>query len=180
MAPDGGSQRRVVEHGGHMSWLPGGRIIYINAGHLRIVEVATGRDEPFDVRGPEPMPIFAASPDGQWIVYQSSVKDKGVDIAIASIPGGEGRWLVRTDKEDYHASFAPSGRWVYFQIDHRNIWRVPGPAQGWREAPPEQVTFMNEPGLFPEDPQLSADGKRLFYSKVQTRGDLWMVELPKR
>ncbi len=178
MAPDGGSPRRIAERGGNMCWLPGRRLLYLDQSRLRIVDIGTGRDESFEIRGPEPMPIFAASPDGRWLVYQSSVKDKGVDIAVASIPEGQGRWLVRTDKEDYHPSFSRSGQWVYFQEDHRNMWRVPGPAQGWREASPQQITFMKEPGLFFEDPQVSGDGKRLFYSKVRTRADLWVVDLP--
>ncbi len=176
MAPDGGSQHRLTEQGGNMAWLSGGRLLYFTRGSLHVIDVATGKDQPFAVRGPAPMPIFAVSPDSKWVVYQSSVKDKGVDIAVASIPGGEGRWLVTDEKEDYHPSFSPSGKWVYFQKDHRNLWRIPGPEQGWRQAPAQQVTFMNEPGLFFEDPQVCADGKRLFYSKVQTLADVWIVD----
>ena len=161
-----------------MSWLPGGRLLYNHRGTLHVVDVASGKDQPLAVRGPKPMPIFTTSSDGRWLAYQTSTPESGVDMAVASIPEGEGRWLVRSPKEDYHASGTAAGTWLYFQMDHRNVWRVPGPAQGWRPAPPQQVTFVNEPGLFLEDPQVSADGRRLFYSKIRTEGDLWVVDLP--
>src|SRR5262249_50705487 len=134
MAPDGGSQRRITENGGNMAWLSGGRLLYIDRSNLPIVDLATRKDPTLQGRGPPPMPSFAVSHDGRWLAY--TVPDSSVDIAVASIPGGEGRWLVKEEKEDYHPSFSPSDKWMYFQIDHRNMWRVPGPAQGWRTGPP--------------------------------------------
>jgi len=44
-------------------------------------------------------------------------------------------------------------------------------------APPEQVTHYPESGLFLEEPQISADGRRLVYSRIRTAGDLWAIEL---
>ena len=122
------------------------------------------------------MPIFTISPDGEWLVYQTS-EPGDVDLALAPVSGGQARTLLRTEQEDYHPMFSPSGRWLYFQPDHRNLWRIPGPAQAWRGAPPEQVTHFPESGLYLEDPQLSRDGRQLFYSRIHTTADLWVVEL---
>jgi hypothetical protein len=63
--------------------------------------------------------------------------------------------------------------------DHKNIYRVPGPAQQWRQAEPEKVTSFPESGLFLEDPQISRDGRWLFYSRGRTRSDIWIMKLGK-
>ena len=140
--------------------------------------MASGSVVPLTISGPSRLPIFAVSPDGQWIVYQSP--DGGdMDLLRVPITGGEARVALRTEKQDFHPSFSPSGRWLYFQTDHRNLWRVPGPAQDWRAAAPEKITNFPESGLYIEDPLLSADGKRLIYSRVRISADLWIVELDK-
>ncbi len=75
------------------------------------------------------------------------------------------------------APISPSGRWLYFQPDHRNLWRVPGPTQGWREAAPEKITSFPESGLYLEEPQLTADGRRFIYARNTNTADLWLAEL---
>jgi len=73
--------------------------------------------------------------------------------------------------------FSPSGRWLYFQIDHQNLFRVPGPAQGWAKAAPERVTTFPEAGLFLEDAQLSVDGRLLYYSRRVRSADVWILDV---
>jgi hypothetical protein len=73
---------------------------------------------------------------------------------------------------------SPSGNWVYYQVDHKNIYRLPGPAQGWRKAEPQKITDFPESGLFIEDPRLSMDGKQLIYSRGRITGDLWLLRFP--
>jgi hypothetical protein len=87
--------------------------------------------------------------------------------------------VVETPREDFHPFISPSGRWLYFQPDHKNLYRVPGPAQGWRQAEPEKVTNFPESGLFLEDPQISRDGRYLFYSRASITGDIWIMNLGK-
>ncbi|MDQ5858214.1 MAG: hypothetical protein M3542_08075, partial [Acidobacteriota bacterium] len=60
------------------------------------------------------------------------------------------------------------------------LYRLPGPAQGWRKAEPQKVTNFRESGLFIEDPRLSMDGKQLIYSRGRITGDLWLLKFPKR
>jgi Tol biopolymer transport system component len=176
MAPDGGAPRRLAD-GGNAAWLPDSRrLVFIRGREYHLLDVTTGVEEPLVIDGPEPMPIFTVSPDGAWLVYQTSERGD-VDLAVAPISGGRARTLLRTEREDYHPMFSPSGRWLYYQPDHRNLWRIPGPEQGWRVAPPEQVTRFPESGLYLEDPQLSRDGRQFFYSRIQTTADLWVVDL---
>ena len=75
--------------------------------------------------------------------------------------------------------FSPSGKWLYFQLDHKNVYRVPGPAQNWRKAEPEKITNFAESGLFLEDPQISHDGRKLIFSRRRTTGDIWLMNLAK-
>ena len=177
MAPDGGGARLLTREGGHMAWLPDSkRLLYLHLGTYHLMDLEGGANEQIHIEGPESMAIFVVSPDGRWIVYQSAERGN-VDLAIAPLAGGRARWLVETDRQDHHPNFSPGGRWLYFQPDHRNLWRIPGPAQDWRPAPPQQVTHFPESGLYLEEPQLSSDGKQLFYSRIRTRGDLWVVDL---
>ena len=92
--------------------------------------------------------------------------------------GGESRRVIAVEGHDgFHPFFSRSERWLYFQLDHKNIYRVPGPAQHWRAAEPEQITHFAGTGLFLEDPQLSLDGKHLLLSHGHRTGDLWLMNL---
>ena len=102
-----------------------------------------------------------------------------MDIRAVPFEGGESRAVVSLPSQDYHPSFSPSGKWLYFQKDHKNLYRVPGPAQGWRQAPPEKMTQFPESGLMIEDPKFSPDGRMLIYSHGRISADIWVMTLPK-
>jgi Tol biopolymer transport system component len=177
MRPDGGNPRRVAPHGGNMAWMPDSRrLLVVHEDEYKFVEVATGAETKIELHGPSPMPITAISPDGEWLAYQTRADKGDVDLVVAPLPSGTARVLRLSERQDFHPSFDGTGRWLYFQIDHKNLWRIPGPAQGWRPALPEQMTHFPESGLFLEEPQLSPDGRRLIYSRVTTKADLWIVE----
>jgi Tol biopolymer transport system component len=117
------------------------------------------------------------SQDGLWLACQSSAHDS-VDVLAVRLDGSEKpRFVVTEPTEDYHPFFSPQGRWLYFQPEHKNIFRVPGPAQGWQQAPPERVTHFPEHGVYLEEPQISRDGRTLFYARAQIAGDIWLLRL---
>jgi Tol biopolymer transport system component len=121
----------------------------------------------------------AASPDGRWLVYQFQGAGN-VDVHATPMAGGPARVIVATPRQDYHPFFSPSGKWMYFQPDHKNLYRVPGPAQDWKQADAVKVTEFPEPaGLFLEDPQISRDGKQLLYSRGKITGDIWLLSRSK-
>lgn len=178
MTADGANPRPVIEKdglGGLYSWMPDGSgLVYANPSdnQLYLFDLATRQSRRLtDEQGL--MSLSAVSPDGQWVVYQSTMSGN-VDLRMVPLAGGPARNVVATPHQDYHPVFSPSGVWLYFQLDHKNLWRVPGPAQGWRAAEPQKVTDFPESGLFLEDFQISRDGKQLVYSRGRFTGDLWL------
>jgi len=85
--------------------------------------------------------------------------------------------VLDTGENALHPFFSPSGAWLYFTPDHRNVYRVPGPARQWRQAEPERVTRFEDAGVFIEDPQPAGDGRGLLYSRRTLTSDLWLLTL---
>ena len=73
---------------------------------------------------------------GQWLAYHGN---EGTIMAVPAA-GGTPRRVEIGPYEGFHPLFSPSGRWLYFQRGHENLYRVPGPAQGWATAAPQKVT----------------------------------------
>jgi Tol biopolymer transport system component len=180
MAADGANPQPLLEAATSFRWMPDGRgIVYLSAldTQFYLFDVAAKiarrlTDEP-GIPG-----VFSLSPDGQWLLSQSTTGGT-VDLRAVQTSGGPSRAIVETPREDYHPFVSPSGKWLYFQPDHKNLYRVPGPAQGWRQATPEKVTNFPESGLFLEDPQISRDGRWLLYSRARITGDIWLMSLGK-
>src|SRR5688500_2489794 len=179
MASDGAGPRRLIEKARSASWLPDGRrIVHVSTvdHYLYLYDLETRRGRRV-TEEPTQAPLSTVSPDGKWLVYQSSA---AADISIRARPieGGETRVVIATpNRANYHPMVSASGNWVYYQVDHKNIYRLPGPSQGWRKAEPQKVTDFPESGLFIEDPLLSRDGKQLLYSRGKITGDLWLLRL---
>ena len=75
------------------------------------------------------MPIFDVSQDGRWLVGQSTEHDS-VDILAVPLDGSQqARYVVTAPTADYHPFLSPSARWLYYHAEHKNLFRVPGPAQ---------------------------------------------------
>ena len=176
-ASDGANPRQVIA-GVTVNaprWIPDGSgFVFTKDGQFHEYKIATGQSRQItNEKGFKGM--SAVSPDGKWLAYQFQ-STGNVDVHATPMDGGPARVVVATPKQDYHPFFSPSGRWIYFQPDHKNIYRVPGPTQGWKTAEPEKITNFPEPaGLFLEDPQISLDGKRLLYSRGKITGDVWIL-----
>ena len=178
MAEDGANPQVLIENAGLFAWMPDSRaLIYFSRTdrQLYLFDIANRQSRQL-TNEPEIVSIFSTSPDGQWVIYQS-LASGNIDLRATRIEGGEARTIVATPHEDYHPFVSPSGKWLYFQLDHKNIYRVPGPAQDWRKAEPERVTTFHESGLFIEDPQISSDGRQLLYSRGRMTGDIWIMNL---
>jgi len=180
MDADGSNPRQILEGNNLTRWFPdGSRILYqaFNGNQLFVYDLASSRSRQVPTQ-PDIVTRPNLSADGQWIAYQSVSPGKGVgnvDAHAIRVDGGPPRVIAATPRQDYHPFFSPSGRWVYFQPDHKNRYRVPGPAQEWQQADPVQVTDFPESGLFLEDPQISRDGKQLLFSRGKITGDIWIL-----
>ena len=181
IAADGASPQLLKENAGVNyggTWLPDGRSLVFFSfldQQLYHLDLATKKER----RLTDEKNISAAlniSPDGQWAVYQSTLSGNN-DLRAVSLQGGPSRAVVSTPRDDYHPFISPTGRWLYFQLGHKNLYRVPGPAQQWRQAAPEQVTNFPEAEIFLEDFQISRDGRQLVYTRGRRGGDLWLLKL---
>ena len=160
IADDGANPRQLVERAGNMAWTGDSRgIVYFSYGDRQLYLYDIGAGTSRQITN-EPMiaVLVAVSFDSKQVVFMS-LESGNVDLKVIPIEGGESRKIVATPRQDYHPFFSPTGKWLYFEPDHKNVFRVPGPAQGWRAAEPEKVTDYPESGLFLDDPQLSADGR---------------------
>jgi serine/threonine protein kinase/Tol biopolymer transport system component len=180
MAADGANPQRLIEKAGYAEWMPDGNAltyVSLSEGQLYVYDFRTKSSRKLtNERG-----IFgsgAPSSDGRWITFMS-IASGNVDIRAVPIEGGQSRTVVASEQQDFHPKFSPSGKWVYFLLDHLNLYRVPGPAQNWREAKPEKVTHFPESGLFLEDPRISPKGNALIYARRRTTGDIWVMSLNK-
>jgi len=176
MKADGTGPRLVYPRGtGRTAWLPDGKHILIQEqnGLIRF-DLASGAAAP--LAGADSRTLFTLDPSGGWIAFQ---RPEGEKLQIAAIPSTGGtRQLVATGPYDgYHPLFSPSGRWVYFQPDHKNLFRVPGPGQNWAVVAPERVTDFSGVDLYMEDPKISRDGKTLFYTRGRRTGDVFILNL---
>jgi Tol biopolymer transport system component len=181
MAADGANPRQLVERIGLnnvFGWLgDGSGLVHVGAGRqLYLLDLAT-KEERRLTDEPGVMPILATTSDGQWVIYQCVVGDS-IDLHAVSSRGGPSRVAVRTAALDYHPSVSPSGRWLYFYADHKDLFRVPGPAQEWAPAPPQRITDWHLTSQsFIEAPQISRDGRQLAYSRGRITGDVWLLTL---
>jgi Tol biopolymer transport system component len=182
MAADGASPRRLLEKARSANWMPDSRgITYcsISDDYLHQLDLLTGRSRRVTDEQTQ-APLHTVSADGRWIVYQSSA-ESFITIRAHPMDGGETRIVAATPGQmgSGHPMLSPSGNWFYYQVDHKNVYRLPGPSQGWRKEEPVKVTNFPESGLFIEDPRLSMDGKQLIYSRGKIDGDLWLLRFGK-
>jgi serine/threonine protein kinase len=180
MRADGASPRHVAEMAGPAAapvWMPDGKRMLISAGdQLTLLDLASGRSAP--VPGAVGRTLFVVDGSGQWVAFEISRRGGALTFGAVPISGGTPRPVI-TGTLAYHPFFSPSGRWLYFQHDHKNLFRIPGPAQDWREALPEKVTNFEGLDLYIEDPKISRDGKKLFYTRGRTTADIFILRRAK-
>jgi eukaryotic-like serine/threonine-protein kinase len=178
MNADGTSPRRVTEMTGGAAapvWMPDGKRLLIPRGDdVLQLDLASGKTVP--IPGSNGATLFILDPSGQSITSQTN---RGGVMALEVVPisGGTPRKVVDAKYGGFHPSFSPSGRWLYFQPNHKNLFRIPGPAQDWRSAEPERVTDFSGVDLYIEDPKISRDGKKLFYTRGRRMGDIVILHM---
>ena len=181
MSSDGANPTQLVDRmglNGLFTWTPDGRgLVHVGPGRQLFVLDSTTKTERQLTDEAGVMPIVTISSDGKWVVYQCVVGDS-VDLHAVPFDGGPSRVVVASPAQDYHPAISPSGRWLYYYPDHKNLYRLPGPLQGWQGAEPERITDWHLTSLaYIENAQLSRDGRHLAYSRGEISGDLWLMDL---
>jgi serine/threonine protein kinase len=169
MNADGTNPHRVADYSGEMIWLTGGKALIGRNGKVLRLDLSSGATEP--IEGPKARTIMTTDPSAQWLAYQTT-EGGTVKVSVVSTAGGSSHAVNTGKYEAYHPFFSPSTRWLYFQPAHKNIYRVPGPAQNWAVAEPEKVTDFSGVDLYIENPKISRDGTRLFYTRGKRTGDI--------
>jgi Tol biopolymer transport system component len=189
MNPDGSNPREVAgaaSMNGFFGWSSDGKALIaldpqateLNERQFRRIDLASGKSQVL-TREPGLLGIGTESRDGSWLAMQATNPKTG-DVDLRALPTDgsmRSRVVASTPGDDVHPMFSPSGRWLYWIVDHQNVYRVPGPAQNWRAAQPDQVTSFARSGLFLEDAQLSPDGRKLLYARRERTADIWLMEL---
>jgi Tol biopolymer transport system component len=175
MKADGTNPRRATDsYSGELGWLPDGTALIQRGDSVLRLDLASGATTP--LTGAKARTLLSVDRAGQWLAYQDA--DAG-RIVLAAVPlaGGTPRRIPTGTYEAYHPFFSPSGRWVYFQPAHKDLFRVPGPAQNWASAPPQKVTDFSGFDLYIENPKISRDGTKLFYTRGRRTGDIVILRL---
>lgn len=176
MSADGTNPTKILDVGmGFLTWMPDStEILFHDNGQVGLFNLQTKKKRTITneegVRSGQ-----CVSPDGRWIAFLST-KDNGTsDVRAVPIEGGKSIPVIGSLQEDGHPFFSEDSKWLYYQADHKNIFRVPGPAENWKHAPPVQVTFFPESGLYLEEPQRTRDSRYLLYSRGSIQSDIWLL-----
>jgi Tol biopolymer transport system component len=113
------------------------------------------------------------SPDGNWLAF---ISDRSGDHLLWRVPSEGGEPEKLSDLRSFWPRWSPDGRWIYVngsEADIGNLWAVP--AAG---GPARQLTnFAGKHGWLQDTGTLATDGKYLYFSWAEGRGDIWAVDL---
>lgn len=175
MRSDGGNAGKIMDNGGFVNWSPDSRsLAFYDSGTREVKSIdLSSRAVRLLANEGTIRTLHKFSADGKWMVYQAIGKRGITEVRAVAVGDTKSRLLVESANENGHPFFFHDGRWLYFQREHKNMFRVPGPAQNWQSAPPQQVTFFPESNLYLEQPQLSRDGRYFYFSRRNALSDLW-------
>jgi Tol biopolymer transport system component len=113
------------------------------------------------------------SPDGQTIVFDSTVKGHNT-IFVIQVSGGPLHSLMNQDSFDnLNPTWSHDGRWIYFTSNRSGEWQI------WRmPAEGGHVLQLTRQGGFTGFE--SVDGKFVYYAKTAADPDIWKLRLQDR
>ena len=186
MGRTGESVRRVTDFGEQPSWSPDGRtlifctnavlspLVKSGVGGLWAVDVDTG-GAPRRIDGGYDVMMPRVSPNNRRIAYWGFVSASDANRNIFTIPVGGGAPVpVAADAAvDWNPIWAPDGQSLYFLSDRggtMQIWQVDiDESSGRPVGPPRALTT---PSRFVQHLSISADGRRLAYSALDSRSNI--------
>ncbi len=131
-----------------------------------------GLDQPFSLSEP------ALSPDGRRLVFTeftgtatatSKLWTVGLDgSGLEALTGGE--------SFDHHPRWSADGRRLFFISDrngHHDLWSMALDEHGRPQPPAQSMTVGVDLGSF----SVSADGRRLSYSRISERSNIWSLPI---
>jgi len=175
-----GSSRKVyarpggVAGGSRFCLPPGDKYLVLGEGGkpgtIVRVELASGKREVVAQIAEGTAGDPSCSPDGQWVAFQVQRGNLRA-VWVAPLGGGLPRQLSRGDSEDSHPVWSPDSRFLYFDRNHQDIYMVP--LEG---GEPKAVTNYRSFSITLDYPIVTADGKKLFFTRNQKAGDIYILE----
>jgi Tol biopolymer transport system component len=177
MDADGGHQRRLTERGATFPFAlaPDGSYCVVHD-DLGIWRQPLGGGEPTQlVDDPKAFPIVF-SPDGGRLAYdkvRTGGNGSGVSVVVVPAAGGAPLAEFQTPPGEYESlRWAPDGKaltYLHREGNHHNVWRQP-----LGGGSPKRITDFDSFEM--GDYLLSADGRTLFYTKVDSASDAVLIE----
>ncbi len=174
--PDGSGLRQLTETRAritHFAWSPDGkRIVYFSGGDSYILQP----EVPWEEQSPEKLPRppeggrFTAnswSPDGERLAGSVEYESGKLQIAVFSLVSLEYRLFPMTG--DYPVWLSDNRRLLFW--DRGKILLLDGKTGGFHEV------LSLEPDAVDEVLDLSRDDRTVYFSRIRSEADIWMVTL---
>jgi Tol biopolymer transport system component len=175
---------RSISGGGIPSWSPDGQRIAYGFGYPELPGLYVKRS---DGSAPEEALLQVKdgafpdswSPDGRYLVYETSNRETGSDLWVLPLLGDRKPTPFSPTRFDETAgTISPDGHWIAYESDESGRWEVyvrpfPGPGRRW------QISSGGGAGSPPDwrlEPKWRKDGKELFYVSA----DWKLVSVPVR
>ena len=175
-----GSSRKVYPHssggagGSRFCLSPGDKHLVLGEGGkpstIVRVELASGKKEVVAQIAEGAAGDPSCSPDGQWVTFQVQQGNLRT-VWVAPLGGGLPRQLSRGDSEDSHPVWGADSRFVYFDRNHQDIYVVP-----FEGGAPKAVTNYRSFSITLDYPVLTADGRKLLFTRNEKAGDIYILE----
>ena len=94
-------------------------------------------------------------------------------IWIVPLAGGEARQVTFGESEDSHPVWSPDSRFLYFDRNHQDVYMVP-----LAGGTPKPVTHYRSFSITLDYPVVTADGKKLIFTRNDKAGDIYILENP--
>jgi len=175
-----GSSRKVYPHssggagGSRFCLSPGDKHLVLAEGGkpsaIVRIELASGKKEVVAQIAEGLAGDPSCSADGQWVTFQVHQGNLRT-VWVAPFGGGLPRQLSRGDSEDSHPVWGTDSRFVYFDRNHQDIYVVP-----FEGGAPKAVTNYRSFSITLDYPVLTADGRKLLFTRNEKAGDIYILE----
>ncbi|HWQ03296.1 MAG TPA: protein kinase [Candidatus Nitrosotenuis sp.] len=113
------------------------------------------------------------SPDGKWVAYYVQHGNLR-SIWVVPLAGGAAQQITSGASEDAHPSFSPDSKLIYFLRNHQDIYVVP-----LTGGEPKPITNYRSFSILLDYPMVTADGKKIIFTRNDKGGDIFLLENPK-
>jgi Tol biopolymer transport system component/tRNA A-37 threonylcarbamoyl transferase component Bud32 len=114
----------------------------------------------------------ACSPDGRWVAYYVQ-RGNYRSIWVVPLAGGAARQITSGLSEDSHPSWSPDSKLIYFLRNHQDIFVVP-----LAGGEPRPITNYRSFSILLDYPVVTADGKKIIFTRNDKAGDIFLLESP--